>query len=358
MLTPSLPSEAPAGVPVSAWRRIQAGMLVCSAAGAPRTGVLAAPAGPIVTGTTDPSMTYRIGPFVGATSRDGVGVEFVANAETDTVGTVVAPGSNSRIDVIWFRSRFPSLTDTGQTAPLFGVTSGTANANPQKPSIPAGAEELATAVVTSSDTNGTQTVVITQTARLTAYAGGTVMLRNQAEQNAWVAAVGAKAYRLDTKRAITRVATTNAPTGEWLPDKALFLARRKDEATQNFGVSGWYGLGDAFGTGAAEINDIGSWSPGALQIARAGVYRVGFNVRLQNTSSPMAAQVTKNSGSPDQGVLLDMATGAGNALSGSAVVPLAGGDVVRALVYTSVANGIDTVDQRGLQLSVELLYLT
>jgi len=208
MLTPSLPNEDPDGLSVAAWRRIQAGHVVNSAAGVPRTGVITGPA-LLVTGTTDQAMTYRIGQFVGASSRDGVGVEFVANDASDTVGTDIAPQANSRIDVIWFRSRFPSLTDAGQTKPLFGVTRGVANANPQKPAIPAGAEELATAVVTSTDLV-TQTSVITQTAKLTVMAGGRVPLRNQAEMDAWVPADGSTAYRIDTGRFYSRAG------GQWV----------------------------------------------------------------------------------------------------------------------------------------------
>lgn len=197
MLTLSLPTEDPAGLSVAAWRRIQAGQVVNSAAGVPRTGIITG-APLLVTGTSDQAMTYRIGQFVGASSRDGVGVEFTANDASDTVGTDIAPQANSRIDVIWFRARFSSLTDAGQTKPLFGVSRGIADANPQKPSIPAGAEELATAVVTSTDLV-TQTVVITNTFRWTAMAGGVVRLRNSVEQAAWDAQEGDSVYRLDTK---------------------------------------------------------------------------------------------------------------------------------------------------------------
>ncbi|TLF33223.1 hypothetical protein [Microbacterium sp. 5K110] len=195
MLTPSLPTEAPAGLSAAAWRRIQAGMAVRSAAGVSRVGVVPFSTDPIVTGTADLGMTYQIAPFVAVTARNSAGVEWVANDAITTVATTAAPGSNSRIDVIWVRCLFPLASDTG-TAPLFGVTQGVANASPSKPSIPAGALELATAVVTSGDLT-TQTVVITQTAPFTAMAGGTVWLRNQAEMDAWTPADGATAYRLD-----------------------------------------------------------------------------------------------------------------------------------------------------------------
>lgn len=203
MLTPSLPTESTAGLSAAARRRIQAGMLVRSAAGVPRVGVLPWTTDPIVTGTTDLAMTYQIAPFVAATARNSAGIEWVANDATETVSTTVAPGSNSRIDVIWVRCRFPLAGDT-PTSPEFGVTQGTANASPTKPSIPAGALELATAVVTSSDL-ATQTVVITQTYPFTAMAGGTVWLRSKAEQDAWEPPNGTSAFRLDTQTQAVRV---------------------------------------------------------------------------------------------------------------------------------------------------------
>jgi len=197
MLTPSLPSEAATGVPVSAWRRLDAGLFARAANGTPRTGILPWTVDDLVTGTSDLAMTYRIGPFVAVTAR-GTGVERIANDASETRGTDPAPQANSRIDVIWVRAAFVLDGDTTPSVD-FGVTKGAANANPQKPTIPAGALELATAVVTSSDL-ATQTCVITQTARFTAAAGGTVLLRSQAEMDAWVPVEGSRAWRIDTDR--------------------------------------------------------------------------------------------------------------------------------------------------------------
>ncbi|MEX8058749.1 hypothetical protein [Microbacterium sp. 16-032] len=201
MLTPSLPSEGASGVPVGAWRRLDAGLFARAADGTPRTGILSMTSDDLVTGTTDLAMTYRIGPFVAVTAR-GTGVERIANDASETIGTDAAPQANSRIDVIWVRATFVLDGDTAPTT-TFGVSKGAANQNPQKPPIPAGALELATAEVKSSDL-ATQTVLITQTWRYTAAAGGVVRLRNKAEMDAWAPANGALAYRLDTGETITR----------------------------------------------------------------------------------------------------------------------------------------------------------
>lgn len=138
----------------------------------------------------------------------------------------------------------------------------------------------------------------------------------------------------------------------WKRVSGLFVARRA--GTQTMVASGWHGLGDAYGT--PEINTMGTWGSGALQVAMSGWVRVVGNTRFQNISDPMALQVTRNSTLPDVGVVLDVyADSPTQAMSVSGVIPVTSGDVLRVLVYTSVANSIDTVNTRGVQLSVELI---
>lgn len=202
-LTDSLPTEDASGLSITDTRLIFAGLIARDATGAPRLGVFPTHTNPLVTGTS--GMSYSVAAFVAATSRNGSGVELVANDGATTVATTAAPGSNSRIDVIWVRCRFPSYTDSGQTTPLFGVTQGTASGTPTKPAIPAGAYELATATVPSTATATNSGVVITQTYRYTAAAGGVVFLRNQTEMDAWAPADGSLAYRIDEDRMRTRI---------------------------------------------------------------------------------------------------------------------------------------------------------
>lgn len=334
-------------------RRALAGQVVKSAAGALRTGILPIGTGPLMVGTA--SMIVNVQTCVVVLDRNGA--VFLPNDGVQPVQLSSAPSSGSRWSVVYAKQRETESPFSDTVAgPLFDKVESTQSETAARNLLPAGARELGVWKVDAgaTTTDAANGVTYTETVLYTAMEGGTVLLRSQAEQDAWAPHVGSTAYRIDTKRKMTRLASSSAPNGEWLPDVATFLARRKN--TQSFGNSGWFGIADAFG--AADFNDLGTWSPGALQVARSGLYRIGLNVRLQNGSSPMAAQVTKNSGAPDTGVQLDLFASGATSLSGSAVVPLAGGDVLRALVYTSVANAIDTVDQRGLQLSVELLSLT
>ncbi|WP_279367327.1 hypothetical protein [Microbacterium testaceum] len=310
MLTLSLPTEDPAGLSVAAWRRIQAGLVTTSAAGAPRTGVLAAASPLLVTGTSDTAMTYRIGQFVGTSSRDGVGVELTANDGSDTVGTDAAPTANSRIDVIWFRSRFPSLTDTEQTTPYFGVTRGVPNANPQKPTnVPAGAEELATAVVTSTDLT-TQTVVITNTFRWTAMAGGVVPLRSQAEMTAWTPANGAKAFRLDLGVEFTRV------SGAWVPSSNLGVV------TDGNVIAGVWDsqkpLRRVFLAGSPQVN---SDSVTTLTFPGGAFSKFVLTARPTLTSAGVAKQVVVSGTELDR-IQLQILNGSGGSLPSGTAVPL------------------------------------
>lgn len=192
-LTDSLPTGDAGGLTVVDERLILAGLIAKNSDGTARVGVFPAGSGPIVTGRA--TMGYDIAPFKSVASRTGNGVELVANDAVTTVATTVAPGANSRIDVIWFRTQFTANTDPGNV-PIFGVTQGTAAGVPTKPPIPAGAVELATAQVPSTATT-TASVVITQSGPLTAAAGGIVPVRNSADLTAYDAAPGTTARRLD-----------------------------------------------------------------------------------------------------------------------------------------------------------------
>lgn len=206
-LTKTFPTDRWAGLPLADTRLLVAAMVESDTTGKPRAGVLPSHYNPLVTGTD--GMAYSVAAFSAVTARSGMGAELVANDGAATVATTAAPGANSRIDVIWVRSLFTTTGDSG-TDPVFGVTQGTAAASPLKPSIPAGALELATAVVLSTTTQ-TSTAVITQTHPYTAMEGGIVALRSQAEQDAWAPADGATAYRIDSKITYKRL------NGVWMP---------------------------------------------------------------------------------------------------------------------------------------------
>lgn len=209
-LTDSLPTGDAGGLTVVDERLILAGLIAKNADGSARTGVFPVGATPLVTGRA--TMGYDVAPFKGVASRTGAGVELVANDATTTVITTPAPGANSRIDVIWFRTQFTANTDPSNV-PIFGVTQGAAAGVPTKPPIPAGAVELATAQVPSTATN-TASVVITQTAQWTAMAGGIVPVRSATELAAFTAADDTLALNRQTGAIMRRAGGAWVAAGE------------------------------------------------------------------------------------------------------------------------------------------------
>lgn len=209
-LTASWPTQSATGNPIADTRKVAAAKYVANAAGQPRLGLLPVHQNPIVTALA--SMNFAVAPFGAIASRTGVGVEEVANDATTNVATIAAPASNSRIDVIWFRPQFVASGDANNNV-VFGVTNGVAAGSPTKPAIPAGALELATAVIPSTATaTNSAGVVITQTFLFTAMAGGgPVWVRNDTELNAWTPADGNYAIQLQADWLYERVG------GIWLP---------------------------------------------------------------------------------------------------------------------------------------------
>lgn len=212
-LTDSLPTQDSGGLTIVDERLILAGDIVSTTGGAPRTGVLPSHTNALVTGLA--SMAVSVASFNGVFSRTGAGVEKAANNGATTVTIDTAPGSNSRLDVVWARAQFAASGDANSLV-VFGKTTGTAAASPAKPAIPAGAMELATVLVPSTATTMQSSgVVITQTHQYTAMEGGTVLLRNQVEADAWTPHDGSKAYRLDLSAEFTRVG------GQWIPTNKM-----------------------------------------------------------------------------------------------------------------------------------------
>lgn len=180
--------------------------IVCNADGTPRTGVLGNANASIVSTTGTMNVNVAAAEFaVSKGKADGVAI--FTNDGTVAVAIPAAPGSNSRIDVIWVRHQ-DSTTGDADSTPIFGVTSGAAAASPVKPGpLPTGAEELATLRVYSGTvaTNGGLNV-LTNTYRMTAARGGVVSFRTKPDMDAWttacigqlasvIAETGANTYR-------------------------------------------------------------------------------------------------------------------------------------------------------------------
>lgn len=134
-------------------RQALAGLLAKNSDGTVRVGVLADGLGAVVTGAA--GMTYNIRKHVAVTKvSEANGPTLVANDGSVSVSTDPAPGTNSRIDVIWVQQRH-LVVDGGSDAvntPVFGVAKGPTAAVPAVPSIPAGATELARVTVTAGTT--------------------------------------------------------------------------------------------------------------------------------------------------------------------------------------------------------------
>lgn len=322
-LSDSFPTEDAGGISIGDTRLILAGLVARSAAGVPRLGILPAHTSPLVTGTA--GMAYSVAAFQAVTSRSGLGVELVANDGATSVATTAAPGSNSRIDVIWVRCRFATYSDGINTAE-FGVTQGAAALTPLKPAIPSGALELATAVVLST-TTATSTTVITQTYLYTAAEGGTVLVRNSNELAAWAPHDGSSAFRLDTTTKFARVG------GSWVrlvPQIGAVLRRSVDFALTA-------GAFVAVPFSVADVNDGPMWSAGAptrFTAPVAGVYH--FAGTMNQINSTGNGDITPRINGATNNIQFTVANSSGAALLTWAFDPyLSAGDYVEIFARTS-----------------------
>lgn len=129
-------------------RTALAGLLAKNADGTVRTGVLMDGLGPVVTGAA--GMSYSIRKHVAVTkATEANGPVLVPNDGVVSVSTTAAPGSNSRIDIIYVWQRLVTGDGGSETtnAPVIGVVQGSASASPVAPAPPTGALELARVTV-------------------------------------------------------------------------------------------------------------------------------------------------------------------------------------------------------------------
>lgn len=132
------------------------------------------------------NMAYDVLPFTAVLTRGAAaGAVLLANDGVVTVATTAAPGSNSRIDIVYVWQREFSL-DGVDSNPVIGVVQGAAAASPVAPSLAAfpGAIELARIVVPAGVTATNSGTTITQTALFTSVHGGDLVRRTTAERDA------------------------------------------------------------------------------------------------------------------------------------------------------------------------------
>lgn len=192
--------EAPVWVattPVEA-RRALGGMFVQNSPGVPRTGLLDPP-DTVVTATAGMSYTLSaVHPVVHRTAGEGV-YEYSFQGTT-TVATAVAPGTDSRWDLIWAKQNDTEKGDPDNLV-YFGVTNGAPSAVPSKPtaSIPDGALVLAEARIYAG-TTATQSApnTLAQTFPYAALNGTPVKVRSKADRDTITAPrVGMEVIRMD-----------------------------------------------------------------------------------------------------------------------------------------------------------------
>lgn len=180
----------------AAWARSGTG--VGARLGVVYAGVSALVAG---TSTTAPSMTVTVAPlhYIGQKAA-AEGVYVGASPATVTVDVAAAPGSNSRIDVVYVMQRDSGSTTSpdGIIQGEVGVVTGTAGVTPAKPAIPVGAVEVGTVTVAAgaTATTGPQ-VTIATTCQWTALVGAPIPVRSQTERDALTQYDGLMVTRLD-----------------------------------------------------------------------------------------------------------------------------------------------------------------
>lgn len=173
--------------------------------GSVRTGIVWAGTSNLLVGTasTSPSMTVTTTVpmhFVGKKAATLEGCYVGTASAVVALDIAAAPGSNSRIDVVYVMQRDTASTTSPDsvTQAEVGVITGTAAASPAKPSIPVGAVEIGTVTVSAGVTKTTDAgVTVTTTALWTAPHGSPIPVRNQAERDALTQYDGLTVARLD-----------------------------------------------------------------------------------------------------------------------------------------------------------------
>ncbi len=244
-----------------------------------RTGVLVDAGGVVVSGLG--SMSYFVRAFCAVTAASASnGPTVVANDSSVVVATTAAPGSNSRIDVIWVRQHHVAgdgATDPDVTCEI-GVTNGTAAAVPAVPAIPTGALSLAQVTVPSG-TVATNTLTFTRTFKWTA-ANGSVIPMTTTERDALSGVYNGRVIFNETTSTLqTYISGTWVSAGGGQANPIWFgvLTATDTAITTNVetAITTWsvHAVHSRPGTGNF------SYSAGVLTCLKTGMYRVDARVK-------------------------------------------------------------------------------
>lgn len=183
-----------------------AGQYAENAPGVPRSGLLVQASVNVVTPTaTTGTMTYLVAEVAAVIARTvGEGVytptTVGATIANRTVPTANAPATGSRWDLVWIKQNDQEKGDADNSA-ILGVTSGTAQASPVRPTgtVPTGALVLSEHQIFSGTASTTASPnTTTQLWRHTAARGAPIPIRSDAElAEITTPAIGQRAARLD-----------------------------------------------------------------------------------------------------------------------------------------------------------------
>lgn len=340
-------------------RKALAGLILRDTSGNARAGVFPRHVNALV--TAKPIMAVDVAAFEGVSVRGG-GPIFMANDGTASVPIDAAPGSNSRIDVVYFKQNEQAAPySDANELPVLGVAKGTAAPAPVKPAIPAGGVELATiripAGVSATNAGG---VILTQTFQYTAVSGAPLWVRNSTERGALPTfAVGTELLQLDTSErlewsGLAWVLIGSPPGVKLLRTSGDTYSVPNNVSTQiaNARLTQQYAVGVTVTTGA----DL------RVTIQRAGRYRVSAALTFYNNASgARILRVNKNSttATTDQ-IAYASGPGAGSALTTISVatdVVLAANDAIRLHAFQNsggtleLMSSADTIQGTFLDLT-------
>lgn len=267
-------------------RKNLAGLILRDTSGAARAGVFPRHTNALV--TSKASMAVDVAAFEGCAVRGG-GPIFMSNDGTVSVTIDAAPGSNSRIDVVYFKqNESASPYSDANDNPIFGVGKGTAAPSPSKPTIPTGAVELATILIPSgvSATNAGG-VVITQTFQYTTVAGGILWVRNQTERAALAAWSGLQVRMLSLFPVVFEYMVTADgvaadgwyPIAGRMPRCELAQSATAITTTSATEITGWSETSDVWGMHSTSSNQQ------RITVPIGGRYLVSVDASWANNST-------------------------------------------------------------------------
>lgn len=248
------------------------------------------------TATTAPSMTVTVAPLaIVGQKAAGEGVYVPVSVATAIIDIAAAPGSNSRVDVIFAMQRDAgsATSPDALTQGEVGVVTGTAAVSPTKPAIPVGAVEIGTVTVAAgaSATTGAQVAVAT-TCRWTVPLGAPIPVRSLTERAALTQYDGLLANRLDTN------VLERSDGATWSPVQgAAAMIRVRATADQaGFGSGVWSGMNWAQDYVKGATGVFSAVAAGTTTVLVDGIYRLTLHVTADATTTSSGVRAKLLSG--------------------------------------------------------------